>query len=247
MSERPLITTPGEGTLYAHDLRRIEADERSTLADVDRARALARYLVELHRERIDGAPERYHRAIRHLVGGEEGLFGILDSYPDGGAIPRAQLTDLEHRAVTWRARLRARAHRLCRTHGDFRPSSLLFREGVDFTTRGGSHRAMGDAADDLAALSVHYVLGAVLHPDAWKAGIAPLWRAFWADYLAGSGDGEVLEVIAPFFAAHALAVASPARYPDLTGLQRKALIGFAEQVMDESAFDPLETIRFAGA
>ncbi len=74
---------------------------------------------------------------------------------------------------------------------------------------------MGDAADDLAALTINYVVGAVLSPGSWRAGIGPLWRAFWADYLAGSGDGEVLEVIAPFFAWRALVVANPVWYPGL--------------------------------
>jgi hypothetical protein len=242
-----LLTTYVEGSLYAHDLRRIEADARATPADIDRARALASYLVALHREKISGPPELYHRAIRDLVGSGEGLFGITDSYPDSGPIPRAQLTALEHRAVMWRARLRDRAHRLCRTHGDFHPYNLLFREGVDFTTLDASRGAMGDAADDLAALTINYVFGAVLSPGAWRAGIGPLWRAFWADYLAGSGDGEVLEVIAPFFAWRALVVASPVWYPGLTVEQRKALLGFAEHVMAGSAFDPLDTSPFAVA
>lgn len=240
-----LLTTYVEGSLYARDLRRIEADRRATSADVDRARALAGYLFALHRQKIPGPPELYHRAIRDLVGSGEGLFGIADSYPDGGPIPRARLTAIEHRAVEWRARLRGRAHRLSRTHGDFHPYNLLFREGVDFTVLDASRGAMGDPADDLAALTINYVFGAVISPDAWRHGIAPLWRAFWADYLAGSGDGEVLEVIAPFFAWRALVVASPVWYPGITGEQRSALLTFAERVMDARAFDPLDTSGFA--
>lgn len=233
------------GAPYAHDLRRIEASLRATPADVDRARALASYLVDLHREKIPGHPARYHRAIRDLIGGGEGLFGIIDSYPDGGPIPRKQLTALEHRAVAWRARLRDRSHRLCRTHGEFHPSNLLFREGVDFTPQGAGREAIGDAADDVAALAMSYVIAAVLHPRSWRSGIGPLWLAFWVDYLAGSADGEVLEVIAPFFAQRALAAASPLGHPDLTEAQRQALIGFTEHVMDGSAFDPLDTSSFA--
>jgi hypothetical protein len=240
-----LLTTYVEGTLYAHDLRRIEADRRSTPADVDRARALASYLVDLHRTRIPGPKELYHRAVRDLVGSGEGLFGIADSYPDEGSIPRARLTAIEHRAVEWRARLRARAHRLARTHGDFHPYNLLFREGVDFTVLDASRGALGDPADDLAALTINYVFGAVISPGAWAGGIAPLWRAFWADYLAGSGDVEALEIIAPFFAWRALVVASPVWYPALSDEQRSALLLFAERVLDARAFDPRDTSAFA--
>jgi hypothetical protein len=240
-----LLTTHAEGSLYALDLRRIEADQRSTPADVDRARALASYLVDLHRHKIPGPPELYHRAIRDLVGSGEGLFGIADSYPDDGPIPRARLTAIEHRAVEWRSRLRARAHRLSRTHGDFHPYNLLFREGVDFTALDASRGALGDPADDVAALTINYVFGAVVSPASWREGIAPIWRAFWADYLAGSGDREVLEVIAPFFAWRALVVASPVWYPGITGEQRSALLTFAERVMDARTFDPLDTSGFA--
>jgi hypothetical protein len=237
--------THAEGSPYALDLRQIEASRRATMDDVARARALAGYLIALHREKIPGPPELYHRALRDLVGSGEGLFGIADSYPDGGPIPRSRLTAIEHRAVDWRARLRARAHRLSRTHGDFHPDNLLFREGVEFTVRGAGRDGMGDPADDLAALTIHYVIEAVAHPASWREGIAPLWLAFWADYLAGSGDVEVLEVLAPFFAWRALVLASPVWYPTLTAEQRSALLTFAEQVMDASTFDPLDTSGFA--
>ncbi len=243
--ELSLLTTPEAGSLYALDLQQLEASRRATMADVSRARALAGYLVALHREKVPGSPERYHRAVRDLVSGEEGLFAITDSYPDDGVIPRARLTAIEHRAVEWRARLRARAHRLSRTHGDFHPSKLLFRQDLDFTVLEASRGAMGDPADDLATLTINYVVEAVIHPASWREGIAPLWLSFWADYLAGSGDVEVLEVLGPFFARRALAQASPARYPQLTEAQRGALVTFAEQVMDASMFDPLDTSVFA--
>lgn len=234
-----------EGALYALDLREIEGSCRATLDDVSRARALAGYLVALHREKVPGSPELYHRAVRDLVGSGEGLFGIADGYPEGGAITRARLTAIELRAVSWRARLHDRVHRLSRIHGDFHPDNLLFRGGVDLAVQGKGRDALGDPAEDLAALTISYVFFAVVHPSAWREGIAPLWLAFWADYLAGSGDAEVLEVLAPFFARRALVLASPTRSPELTWDQRGALLTFAERAMDASTFDPLDTSGFA--
>lgn len=239
------LTTHGGGSLYARDLQQLEASCRATTADVDRARALAGHLVALHREKIPGRPELYHRALRELVSGEEGLFAITDSYPDDGLTTRARLLAIEHRAVEWRSRLRARTHRLSRTHGDFHPGKLLFRQRLDFTALAASPGAVGDPAEDLAALTSDYVFEAVAHPASWREGIAPLWLSFWADYLAGSGDVEVLEVLGPFFARRALALASPARNPQLIDSGRAALLTFAEQVMDASTFDPLDTSVFA--
>ena len=135
---------------------------------------------------------------------------------------------MEHRCVDFRWQIRGRAHRLRRTHGDFHPYNILFREGADFTLLDASRGGRGDPADDLAALTINYVFGAVVYPHAWCRGLEPVWGAFWSTYLDESGDREVLEVIPPFFAWRALVVASPVWYPSLTPAMRDALLGFAE-------------------
>jgi hypothetical protein len=232
-----LLTEYAEGTLYARDLRALEERGRATDRDLARARALAGYLVDLHKEPVDGPPELYHRALRDLVGSGEGIFGIADSYPRGGPVAFERLAALERRCVDFRWRLRGRERRLRRTHGDFHPYNILFREGADFTLLDASRGGVGDPADDLAALTINYVFGAVVYPGAREHGLAPVWDAFWTAYLDGSGDREVLEVIAPFFAWRALVVASPVWYPALTPEARDKLLGFAEQAL-EQGFDP---------
>ncbi len=239
-----LLTTYAEGKLYAQDLRRIEQDARATALDVERATALAACLVDLHRPPIDFAPERYTRAIRDLLGSGEGIFGIADSYPAGGPVPFARLEAIEQRCLAWRWKLRGREARLRETHGDFHPYNILFRDGCDFTLLDASRGGVGDPADDLAALAINYVFGAVLYPAAWNEGLRPLWEAFWSTYLDGSGDGDVCAVIAPFFAWRALVVASPVWYPSLTTAQRDRLLGFAEGLLDQGRFDPGETSGF---
>jgi hypothetical protein len=234
-----VITSYAEGSLYAHDLRAIELREAAEERDLDRARALAGYLAELHRPPHPGPREVYERAIRDLVGSGEGLFGIADGYPEG-AVPAERLAGIERRAVEWRWRLRGRSHRLRKTHGDFHPYNVLFREGVDFTVLDASRGCAGDPADDLAALAINYVFGKVLYPRSWKAGLGPVWRAFWSTYLDGTGDHEVLEVIAPFFAWRALVVACPVWYPGLAAGQRDALLRFAERTLDAPRFDPFD-------
>jgi hypothetical protein len=238
-----LLTEYAEGTLYARDLRELEVRGEATARDLARARALAGYLAELHREPLAAPPELYQRAIRDLVGSGEGLFGIADAYPEGGPVPAARLAAIERRALEWRWKLRGRAQRLRRTHGDFHPYNILFREGADFTLLDASRGGRGDPADDLAALTINYVFGGVVHPGAWARGLRPVWDAFWSTYLDATLDREVLEVIPPFFAWRALVVACPAWYPSLTPAMRDALLSFAEGWMDAGAFDPDATAR----
>jgi aminoglycoside phosphotransferase (APT) family kinase protein len=236
-----LLTEYAEGALYARDLRNLELRGEVTELDLLRARSLAGYLVDLHRAPAEGAPELYHRAVRDLVGSGEGIFGIADSYPPGGPVALERLAAIERRAVDHRWRARARAHRLRRTHGDFHPYNILFREGADFTLLDASRGGRGDPADDLAALTINYIFGAVVYPDAWSRGLMPVWDVFWSTYLDGTGDREVLEVIPLFFAWRALVVASPVWYPSLTPAMRDALLGFAEGLLTAGGFDPAAT------
>src|SRR5262245_19642622 len=67
------------GTLYWLDLDRLLTSEIRPL-DIDRARALARFLAEAHALRRQ-EPTLYQRRIRELVEHGECLLGILDSYP----------------------------------------------------------------------------------------------------------------------------------------------------------------------
>lgn len=235
-----LLTEYAEGTLYARDLRALEERGRALDRDLDRARALARYLVDLHRPPLEGPKALYHRAIRDLVGSGEGIFGIADSYPEGGPVPFARLAEIEQRAAAFRWRLRGREDRLRRTHGDFHPYNILFREGCDFTLLDASRGGAGDPADDLAALAINYVFGAAVYPDAWPSGLAPVWDAFWTAYLEGSGDRDVLAVIPPFFAWRALVVASPVWYPGIRPEARDAILRFAERALSAGRFDPAD-------
>jgi aminoglycoside phosphotransferase (APT) family kinase protein len=233
-----LLTEYADGTLYARDLRAIEVRGSAEPRDLARAEALAAYLAELHREPLAAPPELYQRALRDAVGSGEGIFGIVDSYPVGGPVAIDRLARFEQRAVAYRARLRGRTSRLRRTHGDFHPYNLLFREGVDFTVLDASRGGVGDPADDLAALTLNYVFGALVHPSARRDGFEPLWTAFWTRYLALRDDREVLEVVPLFFAWRALIVASPVWYPTLEPSDRDALLTFAERLLDDGHCDP---------
>ena len=236
-TEHYLITTYAPGTIYAHDLRRIAAERLATPGDVERVDALARYLAALHTP-ITPPGSRYRRAIRDLVGSGEGILGIIDGYPpDVPGAPPDRLRTIEERCAAWRWRLRDRDARLVRTHGDFHPFNIVFDGDVP-TLLDASRGGCGDAADDVTALAINFVLFALDAPAAWGHGLGVLWRHLWHRYLAERPDVDLLEVAPPFLMWRALVVANPRFYPRLSAAGRDKLLGFATDVLDERALDP---------
>jgi hypothetical protein len=237
-TEHYLITTYAPGTMYAQDLRRVAAERVAMPNDVARVDVLARYLAALHTP-IAPVGTRYRRAIRDLLGSGEGIFGIIDGYPEGvpGA-PRERLREIESECAVWRWRLRDCDDRLTRTHGDFHPFNIVFQDDAP-TLLDASRGACGDPADDVTALGINYLLFAIDAPGAWSQGLGVLWRQLWHRYLAERNDAGLLEVAPPFLMWRALVVANPKFYPKLTARGREKLLGFASEAMEAQRLDPM--------
>lgn len=238
-AELYLITPFVPGTLYADDLRRIARDGEVTELDLARVDTLASYLAELHVP--ESRPHAYRRAVRDLVGHGEGIFGIVDGYPDGveGASEQ-RLHEIERRCVEWRWRLRVHEDRLARVHGDFHPFNILFDRRGELNLLDASRGTRGDPADDLTALAVNYVLFALDIADAraaWNRAFGPLWSRLWSSYLALRPDPDLLAVAPPFFAWRALVVCNPRFYPHLSPRARDALLSLAETSLDAGHLD----------
>jgi hypothetical protein len=239
-----LLTEWAPGTVYAEDLRRVAERGEATAADEERAVALGAWLVGLHRGRrgqepADRAANLYARAIRDLVGHGEGIFGLVDAFPDGTpAAPRARLYAIERRAVAWREKLHARWDRLARTHGDFHPFNVVFEEGARFALLDASRGGVGDPADDVTCMAINFPFFALERPASWPRGLGRLHRRFLDAYLDGGGDREVLDVAPPFYAWRALVLANPSFYPSLPAAARERLLGLAERVLEAGRLDP---------
>jgi hypothetical protein len=233
-----LLTEFAPGELYARDLERIRDTGRCETQDRERARALAIYLADIHRRRLD-SPALYHRRIRDLVGHGEGIMGLTDSYPD--ELPWCRpgfLKRMEHAIIDWRFRLRSRAGRLAQVHGDFHPFNIVFEDGTQFRLLDRSRGEWGEPADDVTALSINYLFFSLQATETLAGELGHLFGLFWDTYLDASGDREALEAAPPFFAWRSLVLASPLWYASVSDAVRRKLFRFMENVLADTRFSP---------
>ncbi len=241
-----LLTGYAEGQGYALDLERMRDTGVLTELDLARADALCDYLLEIHQVKCD-QPGLYIRRNRELVGGGECIMGLADSYPEHPIFTAQMLEEIEHRAVKWRWRLKNFAHRLRQVHGDFHPWNILFEAGIDFRLLDRSRGEFGDPADDVTSLTMNYLFFSLQRSERLEGSFETLFRRFWERYLAKSGNREILQVAAPFFAFRGLVMASPVWYPSLTEGVRRKLLNFLLSVLDADAFDPDLVNEYCGA
>jgi len=232
-----LLTEYAIGQPYAEDLQRLRDTGELTELDLKRAQALARYLVDIHRVQHDD-PALYRRRIRDLVGSGEGIMGLTDGYPPDFPLADATwLERVEQACITWRWRLKGKTHRLRQVHGDFHPFNVLFSTGTEFQLLDRSRGSWGEPGDDVSCMTVNYLFFSLQRSGRLDTPFAALWDVFWETYLEGTGDEEVLTVVAPFYAWRALVVASPVWY-DVPDAVRRAMFRFIERVLAEERFDP---------
>jgi streptomycin 6-kinase len=233
-----LLTEYAEGRGYFEDLLRMKADPRLTELDIARADALCDYLAGIHSVK-GGQPGLYVRRLRELVGHSECIMGLVDSYPaQADVIDSGLLQDIESRCVEWRWRLKDRVHRLRQVHGDFHPWNILFSRDADFRVLDRSRGEWGDPADDVSCLTMNYLFFSLQRSGRLDANFESLFVRFWERYLNLTGDREMLEVVAPFFAFRGLVMAHPVWYPGLSRDVRNKLFNFIVAVLKADRFDP---------
>jgi Phosphotransferase enzyme family len=241
-----VLTDYAEGRCYVEDVNRLRDSCELTQLDVARSDALCDYLVDINRVAYDN-PDLYVRRIRELIGHSECIMGLIDSYPPGqGKIDRALLKDIEQCCVDWRWRLKDRVHRLRQVHGDFHPWNILFREGADFVLLDRSRGEWGEPADDVTSLTMNYVFFSLQRSGRLDGNFESLFRRFWERYLTKSGDTEMLQVVAPFFAFRGLVMAHPVWYPNLADDVRQKLFNFMQAVLSEQIFSPDQVNKYCG-
>jgi hypothetical protein len=244
-----------EGIEYFRDLDRLTTDGRLQSHDILRTRALAEYLVSIHKVKPkQRETELYARKIRDTVGHGECIFGLADSYPPEEStdfLNKGELAEIEKKCVEHRWRLKWNVERLCEVHGDFHPWNILFskdvrRRPVDFVLLDRSRGAYGEAADDVCALSINYIFYSLRKYGKLEGEFKTLYDEFMRTYLEKSKDTKILEAMPLFYTFRALVIASPLWYPSLSAKTRRQIFNFARSILDSTAFDPSRVNEYLG-
>jgi aminoglycoside phosphotransferase (APT) family kinase protein len=230
-----LLMEKAEGKHYFQDLSDFAVKEELTEADIEKIRTMAFYLAGIHAKKKDSRP-LYWRKVRDTIGHGECLMGVFDTYPDG-TISYEEMADIEKKCIDWRARLKPKFRRLCQVHGDFHPGNIWFQDDGDILLLDRSRGPWGDAADDVTALSINYIFFSIHNFGRVQGPYLEALRLFFSLYIHETGDDEIIEVVAPFFAFRGAVVANPVFYPDVTDENRRRLFHFVHSVLDHESFD----------
>lgn len=232
-----LLTEFVEGETYFKDLERIYRSGEQNNVDEQRAKALALFLKEVHKTKLN-APHLYTRRIRDLIGHGECIMGLIDNYPSDDKAINNLLQNIEEKCVAWRWKIKEMKDRLCQVHGDFHPWNILFREGTDFTLLDRSRGEWGEPADDIASMLINYLFLSLQKSGSLNGPFQILFETFWNTYMEATGDTEMTQVIPPFLAWRGLVIANPIWYPALSKDMRFTIFRFIQNVLDNPIFDP---------
>jgi len=241
-----LITRYVPGRLFAEDLKNLLSASQLLPEDRQRVLSLSKYLSEIHAVKFD-SPSLYHRTIRVLLGQEEGIMSLIDSYPtDLEFVNRSQLQAIEQRLIDWRWRLKSGSHRLSQVHGDFHPGNILFQKDNNFNLLNRGQGEWGEPADDISALSMSFIYFSLRQHGTLRGVFRVLFDMFWDSYLQDTQDIELNRIIQPFYVRRALMMAHPVWHPALTTKTRLKLFTFIENILNEDWFDPGKINSYLG-
>lgn len=226
-----------EGEGYYKDLERIRDTGALVNMDLRRCTTLSDYIARVHKVKKN-APDLYVRRVRDLVGHGECIMGLIDSYPkETDYLKENELKEIEKKCIDWRWKLKNKSRCLCRVHGDFHPFNVMFREGTHFTVLDRSRGEWGEPADDVASMSINYILFSLQAHGALVGPFEQLYQLFMNNYMDRTGDDELLEVIQPFYAWRSLVLANPIWYPTLCSDNRRRFFNFIHAVLESDRFD----------
>jgi hypothetical protein len=250
-----LLMERAEGQHYFNDLAAFAGKDKLETLDIEKIQAMVSYLAKIHSVKKD-SKQLYWRKVRDTIGHGECLMGVFDTYPEG-TISYGEMADIEKKCVDWRARLKPRFNRLCQVHGDFHPGNIWFKnvgaglcaspgqpQGIaptqkphpDFILLDRSRGPWGDAADDVTALTINYIFFSINHFGKLDGPYLEAFNLFYNKYVNETGDTELFEVLAPFYAFRGVVVANPAFYPDVSPENRQKILNFVNGVLDDETF-----------
>jgi hypothetical protein len=232
-----LLMERAHGDNYFRDLTELSKKDRLEETDIKKMQAMVFYLARIHSIKKDSRT-LYWRKLRDTVGHGECLMGVFDTYPDG-TLSYEEMGGIIKKSIDWIIKLKPRYKRLCQIHGDFHPGNIWFsRSGKagDFILLDRSRGPWGEPADDMTALTINYIFFSIRHHGAVARAYLEGLTLFFDEYTKASGDVEIAEVVAPFFAFRGAVVANPVFYPGLSPEQRRLIFRFVHNVLDDERF-----------
>ncbi|HEX8949542.1 MAG TPA: phosphotransferase [Dissulfurispiraceae bacterium] len=224
-----LVMERGDGRDYFEDLDEFSRKKALGPRDIAKINAMASYLADIHSVKKQSR-SLYWRKVRDTIGHGECLMGVFDLYPDG-TLGYKEMAEIEKLCIDWRARLKPKEHRLAQIHGDFHPGNIWFKDNADFILLDRSRGPWGDPADDVTALTINYVFFSIMHHGSVTGPYLEGLKHFFEKYISMSGDRELPEVLAPYYAFRGAVVANPVFYPDLTVDARAKVFNFVRNVL----------------
>ena len=230
-----LLMEKGSGKHYFNDLTEFSHKDRLENSDIKKIKAMTSYLAEIHSVKKHSRT-LYWRKLRATVGHGECLMGVFDTYPDG-TLSYDEITEIIKKSVDWIYKLKPRYKRLSQIHGDFHPGNIWFKNNTDFILLDRSRGPWGEPADDITALTINYIFFSVKNHEDVRGAYLEGLNLFFDEYIKASGDAEITEVVAPFFAFRGAVVANPVFYPEITSEQRKLIFRFVNNVLKADRFE----------
>ncbi len=236
-----LLMEKAEGRHYFHDLSELSKKNKLETPDIEKIKTMTSYLAEIHSLKKD-SKTLYWRKLRDTIGHGECLMGVFDIYPEG-IISYEEMADIEKKCIDWRTKLKPKFKRLCQIHGDFHPGNIWFtsknsklKSEIDFILLDRSRGPWGDAADDITALTINYIFFSINHYGKLEGLYLEAIKLFYDEYIKKTGDHELYEVVAPFYAFRGAVVANPVFYPDTSSENRRKIFNFVHGVLNDKFF-----------
>ncbi len=229
-----LLMERAEGKHYFHDLSALSQKDRLETVDIEKIQAMTSYLTKIHSVKKD-SKSLHWRKIRDIIGHGECLMGVFDTYPDG-VVSYEEMAEIEKKCVDWRAKLKPKFKRLCQIHGDFHPGNIWFQNSKDFILLDRSRGPWGDSADDITALTINYIFFSINQFGNIHGSYLEALNLFYDKYITETGDTELFEVVAPFYAFRGIVVANPVFYPNVSVENRRKIFNFVHCVLDDEKF-----------